>query len=145
MFSAVQFGLKTIFLILIYLFLYVLIRMIAKDLREEVVGKPVSKSSKIIKNPRLVVLESTTEKVGRTFPVAQELTIGRTPENDIFLKDIFISKQHCLICKRNGKILLQDLRSANGTFLNGERINKPQKLKLGDKIKVGQTTFKYVE
>ncbi|HDP69989.1 MAG TPA: FHA domain-containing protein [Actinobacteria bacterium] len=143
MLSLLQIGLKVFFLILIYLFLFVLVRLIAKDLVAARTGETPKRMIK--KSPRLVILESPVEKVGRTFPLAQKFTIGRAPENNLFLKDVFISKQHSVIREDNGKIFLHDLESSNGTFLNGERIKKPRELKVGDKIQVGQTTFEFVE
>ncbi len=145
MLSVVQLGLKIIFLILLYLFLYVLIRMITKDLKEGAAKKPIKRSAEAIRKPRLVILESTAEKAGKVFPFTQEFIIGRDPENDMFLKDVFVSKQHCLIYKHGKKILIKDLGSSNGTFLNGEKIDKPEELRVGDKIRVSQTTFKFVE
>lgn len=81
----------------------------------------------------------------RDFPIAKEsLSIGRTPENDIELKDSLISRRHTSIVKKGDRFVVYDLGSSNGTFVNRERVeSKP--LENGDVIRVGDTEIFYLE
>jgi cytoskeletal protein RodZ len=71
------------------------------------------------------------------------VTIGRKTDNSIVLPtdDLKASRYHCTISPGDGRFILQDAGSANGTFLNGNRIEKPERLKNGDVIAVGSTTI----
>jgi pilus assembly protein CpaF len=85
-----------------------------------------------------------TEKGGK--PRAEvfdqgEITIGRVQGNDIVLPKGNISKRHSRIVQRDGKFIIVDLKSTNGTYVNGKRISAPQVLKDGDKLYVGDFTI----
>ncbi len=85
-----------------------------------------------------------TEKGGK--PRAEvfdqgEITIGRVQGNDIVLPKGNISKRHSRIVQRDGKFIIVDLKSTNGTYVNGKRISAPQVLKEGDKLYVGDFTI----
>src|SRR5688572_19144816 len=72
------------------------------------------------------------------------ISIGRTPENDIELKDSLISRKHTSIVKKGDRYVVYDLGSSNGTFVNRERIEmKP--LDNGDVIRVGDSEIHFVE
>jgi DNA-binding NtrC family response regulator len=72
-------------------------------------------------------------------------SVGRHPSNHlVFYEDSFASQKHCRIEKVNSKYILKDLKSKNGTFLNGEQIIEAP-LKPYDEIQVGQSVFKYRE
>jgi adenylate cyclase len=72
------------------------------------------------------------------------ISIGRTPENDIELKDSLISRKHTSVVKKGDRWVVYDLGSSNGTFVNRERIDmKP--LDHGDIIKVGESEIHYVD
>lgn len=144
MFSLIQIGLKLIFLILIYLFLFGLIRRIGSDLDDGPHARPAP-TKRVIKEPRLVVLDSQFLDIGRSFGINGELSIGRDDSNDVRLMDDFVSKEHGLIYSQNGKIYLDDLGSANGIELNLERLWRARPLKVGDKIQIGRTLFEYLE
>ncbi|NMB75888.1 MAG: Flp pilus assembly complex ATPase component TadA [Myxococcales bacterium] len=66
-----------------------------------------------------------------------EITIGRIQGNDIVLPRGNVSKKHARIVQRDGKVVVLDLKSTNGTYVNGKRIGAPQVVKPGDKIQVG--------
>ena len=77
----------------------------------------------------------------RAFPLAAGITIiGRHPNCDLRIPLMEISRRHCQVNYRNGLFGLRDLGSANGTFVNGERIEETQ-LKPSDHIQIGQLTF----
>ncbi|RLC51072.1 MAG: hypothetical protein DRI23_05775 [Candidatus Cloacimonadota bacterium] len=71
-----------------------------------------------------------------------KLKIGRDQSNEIVLDDPEVSDEHVLIFCRDNQILLQDELSANGTFVNGNKIDSRIELKDNDEIKIGKTSFK---
>jgi diguanylate cyclase (GGDEF)-like protein len=72
------------------------------------------------------------------------LRIGRDPDNEIVLDDEGVSRRHARIEKRNGRLLLMDVGSKNGTLINDAEVSSLVELKTGDRIKVGSTIFKYL-
>lgn len=68
--------------------------------------------------------------------------IGRSPKCDIVINQPWISDEHCVILYRDGKFLLQDLVSVNGTFLNDEMVEDKAYLNDNDIIRLGKTSFK---
>lgn len=81
------------------------------------------------------------QETGQTFPLDQETTtLGRKADNTIVLADdAAISRRHALITHQDGSYLIQDAGSANGTYLNDQRIAEPQPLSNGDVVRLGQT------
>lgn len=81
-----------------------------------------------------------TEKGGSTSELSFdkfEVTIGRVRGNDIVLPKGNVSKHHCRLITRDGEVVLEDLRSTNGTYVNGRKIADPTPLSPGDKVFVG--------
>lgn len=82
---------------------------------------------------------------GRIFEVRKDrLTIGRSRESDIFLEDLAVSRLHTTVARdESGRYILRDENSANGTYVNGQRISE-HVLDEGDEIQVGQTVLAFV-
>jgi pilus assembly protein CpaF len=81
-----------------------------------------------------------TEKGGPTQRLdfeCEEITIGRVDENDICLPKGNISKKHTRIVVKDGKIIVLDLRSTNGTYVNGRKLAGPQVISPADKVYIG--------
>ncbi len=79
---------------------------------------------------------------GQRFPLSEgELSLGRSPESDVFIGDRRVSRRHAKICWEEGYYVLRDLGSANGTFLNGRHIQRPNPLHTGDEIVIGSAQF----
>jgi pilus assembly protein CpaF len=81
-----------------------------------------------------------TEKGGATKRLdfeSEEITIGRVDENDICLPKGNISKKHTRIVVKDGKIIVLDLKSTNGTFVNGRKLSGPQVISPADKVYIG--------
>jgi transcriptional regulator with GAF, ATPase, and Fis domain len=74
------------------------------------------------------------------FPLCERLTIGRAAANTIRLEDSVVSAHHCVIESHDGKIVLTDLESHLGTFVNGIPV-KDRELEPGDQIAVGNSAF----
>ncbi len=75
---------------------------------------------------------------GKEIPLAEEITIGRDPDNVVVLDDVQISRQHLRIFQKDNDLFIEDLRSTNGTMLNGKAVKKIQKLKNGDLVTLGE-------
>jgi adenylate cyclase len=70
-------------------------------------------------------------------------SLGRHPNNTIQLLDKIVSKEHCILEQRDGQVVLRDLGSLNGTYVNGERVRGEIVLKHGDEIALGSTRARY--
>jgi pSer/pThr/pTyr-binding forkhead associated (FHA) protein len=89
----------------------------------------------------LKVLEGGT--IGLEIPVKKSFfNLGRRAECDLQLASPVVSGLHCRIIKTEFAVLLRDLKSANGTFLNGRRVEEVAELKNDDQIRVGHFTFR---
>jgi hypothetical protein len=89
---------------------------------------------------RLVI--TSGPKSGAEFPLGRdEITIGRSGDSAIIIRDDYTSTHHARLMLWNDRWMLQDLDSTNGTFLDGARVTAPVPVPLGATVKVGQTTF----
>jgi pSer/pThr/pTyr-binding forkhead associated (FHA) protein len=90
-----------------------------------------------VKGPALVV-RSGGGRAGETFhPAGERTSIGRSPDCEIFLDDVTVSRQHALLLERDGRFFIQDEGSLNGTFLNRRRIESAP-IEDGDEIQIGK-------
>jgi hypothetical protein len=82
----------------------------------------------------------------RVYPLHVGLnTLGRLPDNDIVLEEIWISRRHCVVLVHaRGGCELHDTASLNGTFVNGYRVQQPVTLQLGDEIKLSKKRLLFV-
>jgi serine phosphatase RsbU (regulator of sigma subunit) len=71
------------------------------------------------------------------------LTIGRSSRNDICLGDPFASRLHAELRREGDHVLLVDTGSANGTYLNGQRVSGAIRLEIGDLVRIGETEIEY--
>lgn len=140
MFNILSLVFRYLFILIIYLFIFGIIRLIYLDIRS--IGGNVVQEDTYLK---LINRKDTLPfKVKEVYPLAANVIIGRKNESDIVIKDPFISTQHAQITLDEGAYFLEDLNSANGTYLNDERIMDVVKLQNGDRIKIGQIEFLYV-
>jgi len=90
---------------------------------------------------RLVVIEPKDRK-GTAYAIDGEVTIGREPDNTLVVdNDTYISSYHARVAVEDGVVVVDDLSSRNGTFLNGTRITKQRAVNTGDRIQVGYTVL----
>ena len=76
---------------------------------------------------------------GQTYELRGTLRVGRHPFNEITLPDLSVSRYHCWFSRKEDRVLVEDLASANGTFVNGDRLREPRVLKPGDRVLIGNT------
>ena len=87
-------------------------------------------------------LPTLLDPAGNAHPLlGDEMRIGRAVENEIVITSNRVSREHARIYRDGWKVVLADLGSKNGTFLNGERLLEPRQLQEGDRIKVGDVVF----
>jgi pSer/pThr/pTyr-binding forkhead associated (FHA) protein len=87
---------------------------------------------------------SLTDPTGREHPLTGEIaTIGRALENDIVVTSKRVSREHARVRREGWRVMLEDLGSTNGTFLNDERILAPVALHDGDRIKIGDVILAF--
>jgi pSer/pThr/pTyr-binding forkhead associated (FHA) protein len=90
-----------------------------------------------IKGPALVV-RAGGGRAGETFHLHAERTlIGRSPECEVFLDDVTVSRKHAVLLEEEGAFVIQDEGSLNGTFLNRRRIESA-KIEDGDELQIGK-------
>jgi hypothetical protein len=91
-----------------------------------------------------LVIRSGGGRVGQSFPLEGErLTIGRSPDAEIFLDDVTVSRDHAVLVRRSGNWHLDDSGSLNGTYVNRRRIDS-HKLEDGDELQVGKYKLTYL-
>ncbi|MCG9479445.1 MAG: FHA domain-containing protein [Actinomycetia bacterium] len=81
--------------------------------------------------------------IGEKFFINKDsISVGRSPESDIFLDDITVSRQHAFINSQKEGLALEDAGSLNGSYVNGERVDSCL-LKSGDRVQIGKYIFLY--
>ena len=145
--------LKIAFLVLLYLFIWRIVRTAARDLRlpqESFVLAPGSipglgEPAHQIEAGRIVVVTSPALTEGDEWDFdSAPLTVGRSSQNDIELKrDEYASSTHARLEPRRDGVWLEDAGSTNGNYLNGIRLTRPKRLTPGDVVRVGETELRY--
>lgn len=144
--------LKVGFIVLLYLFIWRIVRSASRDFRtgpasESVIMAPAEASSLGLaptKRAKLVVLKSPALEVGDEVPVdSMPVAIGRGGQNEVPLEaDEFASAEHARFESKRDGLWVEDVGSTNGTFVNGARVTTPRRLSQGDIVRVGQTDFR---
>lgn len=136
-----------VFVLLLYIFLWRVVKAIYIDIYERPV--PYTEAREAMEQKRLSqparasleVLKSDYVNPGREYPLTDIITIGRSTETDIVLRDPLVSHQHSRIIKKLDEWFIMDMNSTNGTFVGRDRVTEPVRLKNGLKIKIGDTVF----
>jgi len=140
MFNLLSILLRYVFIIIIYLFIFSIIRLIYLDIRHINsldLNAPVY--LKLINR-----IDSLPYKMKEYYTIDKRITLGRQPDNEIYIKDPYVSKNHFIIAEDEGEYFIEDLHSANGTFINNERIEDVVSLENGDIIQIGKIEFLFV-
>jgi len=131
--------------LLLYLFLVQVLVVIWRDLRGVQAAPPVMAPE----NPtaRLVVLDGSASglAVGTEFILKATNTLGRVPPNTVIIPDPAVSARHARLAYRQGQWWLEDLGSANGTYLNGTLVKHPVPVADGDEIELAQVKLRLEE
>ena len=132
-FAASLWLLRFMFLALLYLFLFAVVRVLVRDLRAAA-REPATELG------RLHVLTSPAGEppVGAVFGLDAVTTLGRDVNNAIVIEDPFASAEHLALTFRGSAWYVEDLGSTNGTYVNGSRIDGMAPIGFGDEIQIGQ-------
>ncbi len=146
-------ALKFAFLVLLYLFIWRIVRSAARDLRlpqESMILSP-QQASQLLPQPaarelgRIIVLSSPVLEQGDVFPIdVSALSIGRGADNDLTIDgDEYASSQHARFEPRRDGVYVEDAGSTNGTFVNGIRLAHERRLVPGDVVRIGGTDLRF--
>ena len=148
-------ALKVAFLVLLYLFIWRIVRSASRDLRlpqeSMIIGPQQAAAAGLVPSlrgrglGRLVVLESPTLGPGDEIALdSTAITLGRGRTNDIPLpEDEYASTRHARIEPRRDGIWVEDIGSTNGTFVNGIRLTRERRLAPGDVVRIGETDLRF--
>jgi hypothetical protein len=165
MLDPVSVALKFGFLAVLYLFLLWVSRNALKDLRRTSattaspyagVGGANSDATGLYTatspnggidggDPRLVVDRAPGHTSGMEYEVGEGAVLGRGDQAEIRLEDPFASSRHARLVRQGGVVVLEDLGSTNGTYLNEELLSGPQPLHPGDRVRIGDSEFTYLD
>jgi pSer/pThr/pTyr-binding forkhead associated (FHA) protein len=149
------FVLKLCLLALLYLFFFRVLRAVWAEIKTPAPagsapparpGKPDRQERKQAKQeakrppPQLIVVEPSDQK-GRAYQVGNEVTLGRAAGCQITVDDSFVSQLHARVFERDGRLLVEDLGSTNGTYLNRQKVSGPMVISPGDRLQVGNTVM----
>ena len=160
MLQPVSVGLKFGFLIVLYLFLLWVAASTLFDLRRGVGGRrggivagdatsmyqtadPLAALEGDFE-PRLVIDHAEGHEPGVAYDLMEPVTLGRG-DVELRLGDPFASSRHAKITRQGRTVVIEDLGSTNGTYLNGEPLTGPQPLHDGDRIRIGDSEFTYFQ
>jgi hypothetical protein len=93
--------------------------------------------------PRLRVETAAGLRAGAAYDLSDGALLGRGDDADIVLEDSFASGRHARLVAQGDVVVLEDLGSTNGTYLNGDPVNGPQPLHPGDRIRIGDSEFTF--
>jgi FHA domain len=152
-YESVLLVLKIAFLVLLYLFVWRVVRTAGRDMRlpqESFILKPALAGGAIgqaIHSGRLVVVNSGVLDEGAEWTLdSTAISIGRGATNEISIDgDEFASARHARIEPRRDGVWVSDLGSTNGTYVNGVKVDRPRKLVNGDVVRAGETELRYEE
>jgi hypothetical protein len=159
----VSVALKFGFLAVLYLFLLWVSRSALRDLRgiggsARTQGAPESMAPDatglhsastlgaaniLARAPRFVVERAPGHDPGMIYDLDGEIVLGRGERADIRLEDPFASSRHARVFEQGNILVIEDLDSTNGTYLNEELLETPRPLHPGDRVRIGDSEFAF--
>lgn len=136
-FTVALWVIRLAFIALIYLFLFILVRALWRDLRSGISSAGLSLGRLLV-----VAAPEAQPPVGTAFALDAVNSIGRDVNNSIVIEDTFVSAEHALLTFRGRAWYIEDRGSTNGTWLNGQRVETYLPLGYGDEIQVGQVRLR---
>jgi pSer/pThr/pTyr-binding forkhead associated (FHA) protein len=151
-YDPISVALKFGFLAVLYLFLLVIARSAIKDLRRTVSPAPDATgfhaAPAFAEPPHSADAWLIAERGGglaseERFDLIGGLSIGRSKESDVRIEDRYASGLHARVFERGGRYFVEDMKSTNGTLLNGATLNGEAELLDGDSVQIGDTVFRF--
>lgn len=144
------FVLRLCLLALLYLFFFRVLRAVWAEIKPPVVARQVAPAApgraarrsrtKAPRRAELIVLEPPDQR-GQSYPLGDELTLGRAAGCHVTVDDTFVSQIHARVLARDGQYLVEDMGSTNGTYLNRKKVSGPMVMQRGDRLQVGNTVL----
>jgi hypothetical protein len=107
------------------------------------VGEHLEHEDLGLEGPALVVRQGGG-RAGESFrPAGERTRIGRSPDCEIFLDDVTVSRNHAVLLERDGTYVVEDQGSLNGTFVNRKRIESAT-LQEGDEVQIGKYRMTFI-
>ena len=157
MLDPVAVALKFGFLAILYLFLLWMARSALKDLRRSATDGADRRRGRLLRRHRpahgglgracrrarrgCASASGAGLRAGAAYDLSDGALLGRGDQADIVLEDSFASSRHARLVPHGDVIVLEDLGSTNGTYLNDEPLRGPQPLHPGDRIRIGDSAF----
>jgi hypothetical protein len=159
LFNELTLSLHIFLLVMIYVFLFLVVKTIARDLVVTVselhkdttnhTGGSADYTSEFEKNdddyPRIIHRISGKSTKETVYMIYDDVTIGRAADCDIVIDDNFVSSHHARVYPIGSHFWLEDLGSTNGTSVDGIRVVEPVRLANGDEITISENTFRFKE
>jgi len=95
------------------------------------------------RSPRLVVERAPGHDPGMIYDLDADVALGRGDRAEIRLEDPFASSRHARVYREGNILVIEDLRSTNGTYLNEELLETPRPLHPGDRVRIGDSEFTF--
>ena len=152
--APISVALKFGFLAVLYVFLLWVARSAMRDLRGgRAVAAPEGATGfhsataplHTARDARLVVERAPGHAAGMIYDIGEGAVLGRGDAAEIRLEDPFASSRHAQLILQAGVVVLEDLGSTNGTYLNEELLRGPAPLHSGDRVRIGDSEFTYEE
>ena len=92
-----------------------------------------------------LVVRAGGGRAGETFPLAAErVVIGRSPECEVFLDDVTVSRNHAVVVRDGETYAIEDSGSLNGTYVNRRRVDRAR-LDDGDEVQIGKYRMTFLQ
>jgi hypothetical protein len=95
------------------------------------------------RSPRLVVERAPGHEPGMIYDLDGDIVLGRGDRAEIRLEDPFASSRHARVYEQGNIVVIEDLHSTNGTYLNEELLETPRPLHPGDRVRIGDSEFAF--
>lgn len=151
-YDPISVALKFGFLAVLYLFLLTIARSAMKDLRRTVAPAPDAtgfhpapafEEAPGAADAWLAVERGGGLEPGQRFDLIGGLSIGRSKDSDVRIQDRYASGLHARVYSREGRFMVEDMNSTNGTLLNGATLQGEAELIDGDTVQIGDTEFRF--
>ena len=137
--------LKYVFLAVLYIFMARAVRAMYLELKppkqRATAPAPARSSKRTKKAPRKAAVIEGEQMKGKVFDIGDELVIGRSEKAHVILDDSYVSQVHARIFSRGETVMVEDMGSTNGTYLNKRKVSGSSEVQRGDRVKIGKTVL----